>query len=390
MAGQVTKGQIEAMRTFWVLFSALLIAGTAVAQERTVRVKNPAPFDRKIETVEVPLNALKGLRGDGPLCVFEGGKAITSQTIDSSSGAPALLLFRSAFRKGQEKTFVVKRAPAGPLQGTADAKYILPRKDVAWENDRIAFRIYGGPLAGDVLGGLDVWVKRVPYRIIDHWYAGDSLKGSLRVSYHVDHGEGADFFNVGRSLGAGACAYWKDGAIHQAGMFTRERIIAAGPIRASFTVSYAFDSARGLPFEEVKTYSLDEGENLNRIDVDVSGTAGMVELAAGLVKRTDTSPARDGKRCWLSLWGRTNEDPSTGSLGTGIVVPHGTFRGFAEDKDHFLIIMRTSADHRLTYYAGACWSRSGDFPHPDDWNGYLASCARRLEYPLTVTIGRAR
>ena len=39
-----------------------------------------------------------------------------------------------------------------------------------------------------------------------------------------------------------------------------------------------------------------------------------------------------------------------------------------------------------TYYAGAGWDKSGDFPTLAAWDAYLDQAARRLASPLTVTL----
>ena len=59
--------------------------------------------------------------------------------------------------------------------------------DVAWENDRIAFRVYGPSLAKKQKtgSGIDVWVKSTRSLVIDRWYKADD--------YRRDHGEGLDF-----------------------------------------------------------------------------------------------------------------------------------------------------------------------------------------------------
>ena len=212
------------MRTLLYIILSLCLASSLFSQEILVTVKNPAPFARSIETIEVPWSDLQGkidLNGNSPIGVYEHDREIVSQTIDANNdGMPELLIFQSGFKEGETKNFIVKKSSA-KLETPAfiQAKYILPRKDVAWENDRIAYRIYGGPLAGNVFNGLDVWVKRVRYEIIDKWYDGDSLKGKKRISYHIDHGDGADMFDVGKSLGSGACALWINGKLDQPGLF---------------------------------------------------------------------------------------------------------------------------------------------------------------------------
>src|SRR5687767_4261811 len=47
--------------------------------------------------------------------------------------------------------------------------------DFAWENDLAAFRVYGPALRSKPENsGIDCWLKRVEYPIIDKWYARDA------------------------------------------------------------------------------------------------------------------------------------------------------------------------------------------------------------------------
>jgi pectinesterase len=353
-----------------------------------IKVRNPANVDRRNETVSVKWETLlkKAPWLDSAKVIItdetKEGQLVT-QILDGE------FLFQSGFKPNETKLFVLSNSSLtkGTPPSVVDAKFVIPRKDVAWENDRIAFRIYGGPLAGDVFNGLDVWVKRVRYNIIDKWYDGDSLKGKRRISYHVDHGEGADFFNVGKSLGAGGSALWKDGHLYQPGLFIDHKITAAGPIRSKFTVWYEFENDDKKIIREEKTYTLDAGENLNRIEISYSGIQkkGSVGVAVGLVKRINTKICADEKRSWLSLWGLTNEDTTNGFLGTGIVMLRHDFKKIVEDSIHFLMIGSTNTDKKITYYAGAGWTRSGDFNSVEDWNNYLHNFTVRLTKPLKVT-----
>ncbi len=82
--------------------------------------------------------------------------------------------------------------------------------DIAWENDRIAHRMYGVALNSPAAGGerlrgsgIDVWAKRVNYPIVDRWYA----KG--HDQFHKDEeGEGLDLYSIGGSRGAGGTGVW--------------------------------------------------------------------------------------------------------------------------------------------------------------------------------------
>lgn len=89
---------------------------------------------------------------------------------------------------------------SGSPEGQAYCRFVPERlDDFTWENDRIAFRMYGPEMwtipAKRCGSGVDVWVKKVRYPIINKWYK--------RKSYHRDEGEGADIYKVGKTLGCG-------------------------------------------------------------------------------------------------------------------------------------------------------------------------------------------
>ena len=110
------------------------------------------------------------------------------------------LLFQHDFAAG-EKTAVFtiepSEQPVPPFPAKVFARYVPERfDDFAWENDRLAHRIYGpgldSPAAGRdrmISSGVDVWCKRVRYPIVDRWY----VKGH----YHDDTGEGLDMYDTG-------------------------------------------------------------------------------------------------------------------------------------------------------------------------------------------------
>lgn len=90
--------------------------------------------------------------------------------------------------------------------------------DFAWENDKVAFRTYGpacqklfedGKPGGLISSGIDCWLKRVDYPIIDKWYKKNEAGGS----YHVDDGEGLDNYHVGTTRGCGGTAIIEDGKL---------------------------------------------------------------------------------------------------------------------------------------------------------------------------------
>lgn len=120
--------------------------------------------------------------------------------------------------------------------GPCLARHVPERlDDIAWENDRIAFRMYGPELWKDVKkrcgSGVDVRVKKVRYPIINKWYK--------RKNYHKDEGEGADFYKVGPTRGCGGLGIWRDGKLYVSGHWATHRIITGGGNKLEFELTFA-------------------------------------------------------------------------------------------------------------------------------------------------------
>lgn len=354
-----------------------------------VTVENPSGLTRRSETISLNWDVIKKNAAElSPANIMvtdqKSGTPIQSQSVGDE------FLFQSDLGANETRTFVLKAATPGKQepQSKVDGSFMKPREDYAWENDRIAFRVYGPALAKEVSNGIDVWVKRVRDLVVRKWYKGDEDTGSARVSYHIDHGEGADFFNVGRTLGAGGSAIWHNKKVYQPGVFSSYKTIANGPIRTVFELYYDSLNVDGMIYREVSRISLDAGQNLNTIQVTYTSpkSSEQIEIAAGLVKRPNTIVHKDVKNCWIDLWGLTNEDSITGNLGTGVVMPKSAYKGMAEDNDQYLIVGQAKSGHHVTYYAGAGWTRSGDFSSVEDWNTYLTEFSIRLRSPLKVKI----
>ncbi len=315
---------------------------------------------------------------------------VTQVIYKDHDGTPEELIFCSDFKAKETRQFIIETWNKGPktAESLTDVRFMIPREDIAWENDRIAHRIYGPAFAKELNNGIDVWTKRVRYPIIEKWYRGDEAADSSRISYHEDHGEGADFFAVGGSLGAGSCALYKDDSLYQPGVFVTYKILATGPIRAMFEVVYKPVHFDGKNISEVKRITLNAGTNLSKIEVTYrcDSLQGVLPFTAGIVKRKGVMGYTDKENHWISLWGQTDEKIENGSLGTGIVMTKETFSGIKEDNVHMLILGAVEPGKTATYYAGAGWTRSGDFNNSEDWNNYLKEFSQRVGSPLNITL----
>ena len=104
---------------------------------------------------------------------------------------PALLF--AGCGQGQpagEEEAVVAEQETSEQKVMAYGRFVPEREDdFTWENDKVAFRVYGPNSSGaGPVSGVDPWFKKVDYAIVDKWYA-EHFEGQ---SYHEDNGEGHD------------------------------------------------------------------------------------------------------------------------------------------------------------------------------------------------------
>ena len=253
----------------------------------------------------------------------------------------------------------------------AQAKYIPQRlDDIAWENDRIAHRIYGPALekSEPTGSGIDVWVKSTRQPIIDEWYK--------RGDYHEDHGDGLDFYDVGHSRGCGGLGIWDGQTLHNSGHWASYQITEPGPgPEASFTVKYAPWAVQdGKTVSETRTFTTKAGSNLDRLESTFTSDLPELTVGIGIAKKAGGELYQDKDKGILAYW--MPDDPKHGRVGCGVVVDPAMVVGFAQDKLNNLILVRVKTGVPWTYRAGACWSRGLDFHSFDDWKSYLIQQAQ--------------
>jgi len=386
-----------------LVLAPALLAAQAQAQAQAqapssfgVRVTNALAIARPDETVALAWSAVTSRLAavqPGGVRVRDdaSGAEVVSQAVDNDGdGRTDELIFQASFSPAEVKRFTVEAAvgAAPPAVARVYAAHMAERDDMAWESDRIAFRMYGqGLWKVDSLSssGIDVWVKRVRTPIVEKWYS----KG--HDSYHRDTGEGADFFDVGETLGAGGTAVWKDGTLYRALNFKRWRVIANGPVRAIFEMEYEPWNANGLVVSETKRIAIDAGQNLNRVTsiFRTASGSGDVPFATGLVKRKGVigSESRAQPWAWLTHWGLMSpKDGGHDNLGIAVMLPKERLDEWKETDTHFLALSHAKSGEPVTYYIGAGWTGSGDFRDVTDWWRYLDAFAQRLGSPLVVEL----
>lgn len=381
----------------------LFLMGCASEKPLQIQVTNNLDINRSFETVEIDLDLLKS----NEELKFTAGKTykisevgttseLVSQLSDTDGdGTADVLLLQPIIDANSSKSFTIGLKDIEDQTDeipTCYSRFVPERTDdYAWENDRVAFRTYG-PVAqkmiednvpgGTLSSGMDAWLKRVDYPIINKWY-----KKELETdgSYHEDDGEGLDNFHVGTSRGVGGIAIKVDTAYQFSRNFTDYKTIETGPIRTSFWITYAPWKAGDKTIKEKKYISLDRGSNLSKFRVEIDGSE---TLSVGLtLHEKDGETTTDVEEGWVSYW-----EPYFGSeLGTGVVVPSSAMLGYdkyvtdAKDLSNLYAQLKV-VDGEAVYYTGFGWKKSKQFSSKEEWNNYLKQFAKKINTPLQVEI----
>lgn len=377
----------------------LLAARAASSQEAagahsfSVTVRNGLDLARPAERVELTAAVLPGVKPEdyAKVAVAEAGKDLLTQAVDSDGdGAFDQVVFPSDFAPRQTKTFTVRVLPQRRMPKKEDfgvyGRFNRERfDDFAWENDRVAHRMYGPaletwqkePLTSSTV---DVWVKRTRRLVINDWYMVDD--------YHRDHGEGADFYSAGPSRGCGGSGIWAGETLHVSKNFRESRVLANGPIRLVFELTYLpWEAGPGRRVTEKKRITLDAGSNLNRFEsfYTFEGRAD-VHWAAGIKKAAGSDVRVEKGQGWIRTWEPIRN--GNGHLGCAILLDPAALVDVREVAPNVLVIGRLAGTAPVRYFAGSAWDRSGDFAGVADWDRHLEAAARRIASPLAVSLSR--
>ena len=370
------------------LFSAVFVffslLGCENEKAHIITVKNTLDIARSFETVEINKTDLKLNEDEGfdsfSVKDLKTNEILISQSVDNNQDGTVYELV-AVDNSNKPKTL-----------DYCYSRFVPERTDdYAWENNKVGFRTFG-PTAqkmvedkvkgGTLSSGIDAWLKRVDYPIINKWYKkAETEKGA----YHKDSGEGLDNFHVGVSRGVGGIAVKTDTTYHISKNFTSWKTITTGPIRTSFVLEYADWDAKGKTITETKHISLDYGNNLSRFEIELTGTDA---IYAGLtLHEKDGESTHNKESGWVSYW----EPHDDSELGTAIVVPDNNmlsselFDTPLKDWSNLYAQIKVNKSKTI-YYAGFAWKKAGEFTSKEAWNAYLENFSKKKNNPLKVSL----
>ena len=427
------------------LMMLLALAGSNYchAQQATIVVNNPTSTPRT-ELISLSMNEVKAKlgnatpkKGETYIVKNKSGQQIGSQITHDGY----LLIDASVRPNGSATYYVTIGKPYQQKVWATGALYKIRKDDIAWENDRCAYRVYGPALqrTGERSFGTDVWVKNTPDTVVYERYVkdmngnikGDKIDAKVRAlqkqekseknkakaaalakqikalqaesnevdiltSFHLDHGNGLDPYRVGATLGLGAPSLMVGKNQVLPYCYKDYRILDNGPLR--FTVELTYNPSTVGDMKNVvehRIISLDKGSNFNKMTVWYDGLTHATDFATGFPIHEEDTESKTFAKDYVSYADPTdNIEVNNSQVFVGVLFPEGIdntyYQLFDKKHDgatgHALGLKRgLKNQEKYSYYFGAAWSKY-DVKSYAEWQIRIKEYLDALKTPLGVEV----
>ena len=425
-----------------IMLLALAGSNYSHAQQATVVVNNPTDAQRQ-ELVEVNISDVKAKlagiapkKGEAYIVKNKRGQQIGSQITHDGK-----LLIDASIRPHGSATYYISIGKPYPQKvWTTGALYKMRKDDIAWENDRCAYRVYGPALqrTGERSFGTDIWAKNTPDTVVYERYVMDkqgnvdgdkvdekvkseerrmkNLSGAaleaqkakikalkaesyeidVTTSFHLDHGNGLDPYRVGATLGLGAPSLMIGNQQFLPYCYKTYKILDNGPLR--FTVELTYNPSTIGDMQNVvehRIISLDKGSNFNKMTVWYDGLTHPTDFATGFPIHEEDTETKTFAKDYVSYADPTdNIEVNNSQVFVGVLFPNGIdntyYQLFDKKHDgatgHALGLKRGLKNaEKYSYYFGAAWSKY-DVRSYTEWQIRIKEFLEALKTPLQVKL----
>ena len=425
-----------------IMLLALAGSNYSYAQQATVVVNNPTDAQRQ-ELVEVNISDVKAKlagiapkKGEAYIVKNKRGQQIGSQITHDGK-----LLIDASIRPHGSATYYISIGKPYPQKvWTTGALYKMRKDDIAWENDRCAYRVYGPALqrTGERSFGTDIWAKNTPDTVVYERYVMDkqgnvdgdkvdekvkseerkmkNLSGAaleaqkakikalkaesyeidVTTSFHLDHGNGLDPYRVGATLGLGAPSLMIGNQQFLPYCYKTYKILDNGPLR--FTVELTYNPSTIGDMQNVvehRIISLDKGSNFNKMTVWYEGLTHPTDFATGFPIHEEDTETKTFAKEYVSYADPTdNIEVNNSQVFVGVLFPNGIdntyYQLFDKKHDgatgHALGLKRGLKNaEKYSYYFGAAWSKY-DVRSYTEWQIRIKEFLEALKTPLQVKL----
>ena len=406
----------------------------AAMQQATIVVSNPTSTPRT-ELISLSMSEVKAKLGNATPKKGEAYivKNKRGQQIGSQITHDGLLLIDASVRPHGSATYYVSIGkPYQQKVYATGALYKIRKDDIAWENDRCAYRVYGPALqkTGERSFGTDIWVKNTPDTVVYERYVkdmngnikGDKIDAKVRAlkkqgkalqtqlkslqaesnevdiltSFHLDHGNGLDPYRVGATLGLGAPSLMVGKNQVQPYCYKDYRILDNGPLR--FTVELTYNPSTVGDMKNVvehRIISLDKGSNFNKMTVWYDGLTTPTDFATGFPIHEEDTETKTFAKDYVSYADPTdNVEVNNSQVYVGVLFPGGIDNTYYQlfDKKHdgatgHALGLKRGLKNRekYSYYFGAAWSKY-DVRSYAEWQIRIKDYLDALKNPLQVEV----
>lgn len=410
-------------------FAQKATSSTNVALQTVVVVNNPTDAPRtelisvNMSDVKERLSHISPKKGETYIVKNKSGQQIGSQITHDGK----LLIDASVRPHGTATYYISIGKPYQQKYYTVGALYKIRKDDIAWENDRCAYRVYGPALqrSGERSFGTDIWVKNTPDTVVYERYKMDhegnvlgdkidakakaaksesqrkalqaeSREVDIRTSFHLDHGNGLDPYRVGATLGLGAPGLMVGKEMVLPYCYKTYKILDNGPLRFTVELTYTPSTVGDQQnVVEHRIISLDKGSNFNKMTVWYDGLTQPTDFVTGFPIHEEDTETKTLAKDYVSYADPTDNIEINNSLVfVGVLFPNGIdntyYQLFDKKHDgatgHALGIKRgLKAGEKYSYYFGAAWSKY-DVRSYGEWQLRIQEYMAALKTPLSVEL----
>ena len=383
------------------LMMLLTLAGSSYchAQQATIVVSN-VTSESRTELISLNMSEIKEKLGNttpkkGEAYIVKNKRG---QQIGSQITHDGFLLIDASVRPHGSATYYVSIGkPYQQKVWTTGALYKIRKDDIAWENDRCAYRVYGPSLqkTGERSFGTDIWVKNTPDTVVYERYVkdrngnikGDKIDAKVRTllkqektlesqtkneknktkvvkleaqlktiqahrkslqtesnevdiltSFHLDHGNGLDPYRVGATLGLGAPSLMVGKNQVLPYCYKDYRILDNGPLRFTVELTYNPSTVGNMKnVVEHRIISLDKGSNFNKMTVWYDGLTTPTDFATGFPIHEEDTESKTFAKDYVSYADPTdNIEVNNSQVFVGVLFPEGIDNTYYQlfDKKH--------------------------------------------------------
>lgn len=372
-------------KTICSILVCALLSVSCAEQQKSIVVSNPTDLARQ-ELISIPYDEFT--------THFNIDSTFSVKLADSETELPYqlekrgntnpenVLIWIPVEAKGEVTLSVTKQETKPAFKVQTFARFVPERfDDFAWENNVLAFRMYGKALEGrtDDAQGMDVWAKRTEELVIDKWYKEND--------YHTDHGEGLDYYSVGQTVGAGDMMPYFEGNVHFTKHYREYQILDNGPLRTTFQLVFEPEELNGQMISLTKTISLDADQHFNKVVVDLKNQQSeSTPVVVGLARRGESEPQYDFNESNGSLAYWEPDIQGHGQTGTALILPENKPTFMDGDNAQFLLGTEVQQNKPFVYYNGAAWNKAGQVTSADEWKSFVEKQVKKIKNPLVVKL----